>query len=139
MEIASRMQGSVGPGGVEAVSWQDWLLQFGAASLKLREAVAKVTRWLTNTRPAWAAYCALVAGRLIVLDKCPGVRPVGVGEILLHMMGKCVIAVCGEDATEVCGIKELCSGLKAGIEGAIHTMNHLWDEHGEEENWGVLL
>eukprot|EP00957_Ditylum_brightwellii_P104715 7980506-Ditylum_brightwellii.AAC.1 len=54
-------------------------------------------------------------------------------------MGKCIISVCGDDATEACGIKQLCSGLKAGIEGAIHTMNHLWSEHGKEENWGILL
>eukprot|EP00957_Ditylum_brightwellii_P206607 15349189-Ditylum_brightwellii.AAC.1 len=33
--IASRLQGSARPGGVEAVSWQDWLLRFGAASFKL--------------------------------------------------------------------------------------------------------
>jgi len=55
------------------------------------------------------------------------------------MMGKCIISVCGEDATEACGIKQLCSSLKAGIEGAIHTMNQLWSEHREEENWGILL
>eukprot|EP00957_Ditylum_brightwellii_P203185 15333566-Ditylum_brightwellii.AAC.2 len=73
--IASRIQGSAGLGGVEAVSWQDWLLRFRAASLKLREAVAKLMRWLANTQPAWAAYWALVAGRLIALDKCPDVRP----------------------------------------------------------------
>eukprot|EP00957_Ditylum_brightwellii_P140455 10701302-Ditylum_brightwellii.AAC.1 len=137
--IASQIQGSARPGGVEAVSWQDWLLRFGAASLKLREAVAKLTWWLANTRPAWAAYRVLVAGRLIALDKCPGVRPVGVGEILLRMMGKCIIAVCGEDATQACGIQQLCSGLKAGIEGAVHTMNQLWVEHADEENWDILL
>eukprot|EP00957_Ditylum_brightwellii_P166370 12664988-Ditylum_brightwellii.AAC.1 len=54
-------------------------------------------------------------------------------------MGKCIISVCGEDATEACGIKQLCSGLKAGIKGAIHIMNQLWLEHGGEENWGILL
>eukprot|EP00957_Ditylum_brightwellii_P034311 2601815-Ditylum_brightwellii.AAC.1 len=40
MHIASQMQGSAGPGNTEAVSWQEWLLRFGAASLKLREALA---------------------------------------------------------------------------------------------------
>eukprot|EP00957_Ditylum_brightwellii_P176108 13409911-Ditylum_brightwellii.AAC.1 len=119
------MQGSVGPGGIKAVSWQHWLLRFGAASLKMREAVAKLTRWLANTRPAWAAYWALVAGCLIALDRCPGVCPIGVGEILLQMMGKCIILVCGEGATQACGIQQLCSGLKAGIKGAVHTMNQL--------------
>eukprot|EP00957_Ditylum_brightwellii_P210907 15365540-Ditylum_brightwellii.AAC.2 len=54
-------------------------------------------------------------------------------------MGKCIISVCGEDNTEACGVKQLCSSLKAGIEGTIHTMNQLWLEHREEENWGILL
>eukprot|EP00957_Ditylum_brightwellii_P208629 15358293-Ditylum_brightwellii.AAC.2 len=61
--IASRLPGLVKPGGVKAVSWQDWLLRFGAASLKLREAVAKLIRWLANTQPAWSTYRALVAER----------------------------------------------------------------------------
>eukprot|EP00957_Ditylum_brightwellii_P197663 15059000-Ditylum_brightwellii.AAC.1 len=36
--------------------------------------------WLANNRPPLAAYWAIIAGRLIALDICPGVRPVGVGE-----------------------------------------------------------
>eukprot|EP00957_Ditylum_brightwellii_P121370 9255890-Ditylum_brightwellii.AAC.1 len=124
--IASKIQGSAWPGRVEAVFWQDWLLRFGAASFKLQEAVTKLTRWLANTRPEWAPYRALVARRLKALDKCPGVCPVGVGKILLQMMRKCIILVCGEDATQACGIQQLCSGLKAGIEGVVHTMNQLW-------------
>eukprot|EP00957_Ditylum_brightwellii_P028826 2177773-Ditylum_brightwellii.AAC.1 len=93
------MQGAAGPGGVDLIAWQDWLLRFGAASCYLCKAVAAVAWWLANTRPAWAAYRAIVAGRLIALNKCPGVRPVGVGEILLRMLGKCIIAVCGEEVT----------------------------------------
>eukprot|EP00957_Ditylum_brightwellii_P090261 6874052-Ditylum_brightwellii.AAC.1 len=122
-----------GPGGVEAVSCQDWLLGFEVTSLKLREDVAKLTRWLANTQPVWASYYALVAGHLIVLDKCPDVCPMGMGEVLLRMMRKCIISVCREDATEACSIMQFCLGLKVRIKGAIHTMNHLWAEHREED------
>eukprot|EP00957_Ditylum_brightwellii_P142943 10891218-Ditylum_brightwellii.AAC.1 len=86
--VVSKMQGAAGPGGVDSIAWQDWLLQFGAASCRLRKAVAVVACWLANTCPAWAAYHAIVAGRLIALDKCQGVCPGGVGEILLRMLGK---------------------------------------------------
>eukprot|EP00957_Ditylum_brightwellii_P087874 6692542-Ditylum_brightwellii.AAC.1 len=89
---AARMQGAAGPGRVDSITWQDWLLRYGEASQKLRKAVAHVARWLANTTPAWAAYRAIVTGCLIVLDKCPGIRPVGVGKILLRMLGKCIIA-----------------------------------------------
>eukprot|EP00957_Ditylum_brightwellii_P207863 15354854-Ditylum_brightwellii.AAC.1 len=107
------MQGAAGPGGVDIVVWQDW--------------------------PPWAAYCAIVAGCLIDLHKCPGMCPVGVGGILLRLMGKCIIAVSGEDVTDACFTQQLRANLKARIEGAIHSMNLLWKEHGEETNWGILL
>ena len=31
--------------------------------------------------------------------------------------------VCGEDAKASCGITNLCAGLKAGIEGALHAVS----------------
>ena len=36
---------------------------------------------LTNDSPPWAAYCAIMAARLVALDKCPGVRPMIIGEV----------------------------------------------------------
>eukprot|EP00957_Ditylum_brightwellii_P197677 15059899-Ditylum_brightwellii.AAC.1 len=32
---------------------------------------------------------------------------------------------------EAYGIHQLCSGLKAGTEGAVHFMMQIWDEHAE--------
>eukprot|EP00957_Ditylum_brightwellii_P085898 6534581-Ditylum_brightwellii.AAC.1 len=81
------MQGSAGHVGVDAVAWQDWLLQFGAANTALRETMSRLACWLDNTRPAWAACRAIVAGRLIMLDKCPGIRPVGVGRFSSNCWG----------------------------------------------------
>eukprot|EP00957_Ditylum_brightwellii_P140701 10717563-Ditylum_brightwellii.AAC.1 len=39
----------------------------------------------------------------------------------------------------VCSTHQLCSGLKAGIEGTIHAMRQLWDDNSEEDSWGILL
>ena len=33
----------------------------------------------------------------------------------------------------------LVGGLEAGIEGAIHAMSVLFEEHRKEEDWGFLL
>ena len=38
-----------------------------------------------------------------------------------------------------CGVDQLCLGLRCGIEGSIHVMTSLWEEHQEEVGWGVLL
>ena len=53
--------------------------------------------------PPWAAYRAIMANRLIGLDKCPGVRPVGIGEIWRRLFAKTVLVVAGAEAKEECG------------------------------------
>ena len=61
-------------------------------------------------------------GRLIGLDKCPGVMPLGVGEIWRQMLAKCVLVVTGAEAKEAYGTEQLCGGLEAGIEGCVHVV-----------------
>jgi len=44
------------------------------------------------------------------------------------------------DATLACGSDQLCAGLKAGIEGAIHAMHELFEIHQDQPTgWGILL
>ena len=78
--VAGRLSVGAGPGGIDSVSLQHWLMRFIAARAELRLIVGDFFEWLGNGRPPWAAYWALMSGRLIVLDKQPGIRPVGVGE-----------------------------------------------------------
>ena len=49
-----------------------------------------VTR-LATEHPPWAAYRALMACRLVALDKQPGTRPLDIGEIYRQLMAKCAI------------------------------------------------
>ena len=87
-EVAGRLSGGAGPGGTESVSLQHWLLRFGAASGEMRLIVADFAEWLINGQPPWAAYCAMMSGWMIALDKQPGVRLVGVGESWRRLMVK---------------------------------------------------
>ena len=80
-----------------------------------------------------------MSNRLVAFDKCPGVRPVGIGEVWRRLMAKCVLSVAGHEAKTVCGSHQLCCGLEAGIEGAVHTLSEKWTECNEEDDWGVLL
>jgi hypothetical protein len=136
---ARRLSGGAGLGGTDAHALQQWLLRFGRSSRLLRQATADLVDWMANSFPPWAAYRALMAGRLVALDKCPGVRPIGVGETWRRLAAKATLLVSGSDAKELCGIHQLCAGLEAGIEGGIHAIEELWKQHEEEEEWGFLL
>ena len=80
-----------------------------------------------------------MSGRLIALDKQPGIRPVGMGENLWGLVVKCMLRVTGPEAKAACGTIQLEGGVEAGIEGAIHAMRVLWEEHTQEEYWVFLL
>ena len=54
--------------------------------------------WLGNRRPPWDAYRALMSGRLIALDKHPGIIPVRVGETWIWLMEKFLLRVAGTEA-----------------------------------------
>eukprot|EP00957_Ditylum_brightwellii_P181560 13829941-Ditylum_brightwellii.AAC.1 len=65
--------------------------------------MVQLADWLANRSPPWAAYRALMACRLVALDKCPGTRPVGIGEIIRRMVAKMVIRATGDEAKVACG------------------------------------
>jgi len=129
-KAASNLFGSGSCSGVDAADLQHWLLCFGKESSALRDEMATWTRWLSNTRPPWAAYRALMACRLVPLDKQPGVRPVGIGEIFRRLFASALVLETGSQATDACGTSNLSVGLKAGIEAAAHAMAKIfpsWD------------
>ena len=70
-----------------------------------------------------------MSGRLIALDKQPGIRQVGVGETWRRLMAKCLLQVAGPEAKAACVTTQIAGGLEAGIEGAIHAMRVLFEEH----------
>ena len=114
------------PGGTDAVDLANWLLRFGRESEALREEMAAWTNWLANTAPPWAAYWAMMTNRLVALDKQLGTRPVGIGEVYRRLWAKCLLKAIGSQATAACGNFNLCTGLQAGIEGAVHAVRDVF-------------
>ena len=76
---------------------------------------------------------------LVTLDKCPDVQPIRVGGTWQQVIAKSILLNTGKDAKESCGIDQLYAKLKSGIEGGIHAMQHVWEAHQQEEEWGFLL
>ena len=58
---------------------------------------------MANSPPPWDAHRALMACRLVALDKRPGVRLVGIGETLRLALAKLVMSAVGDQAKTVCG------------------------------------
>ncbi|CEM21107.1 unnamed protein product [Vitrella brassicaformis CCMP3155] len=111
VERAARsLSGSAGLTGGDANFWQTFLLRYGAKSGRLCAAVASLVSILANTIVPWDNIKALRACRLIALDKCPGVRPIGVGEVLSRLTGKCMTMVTRSDLETTCGTDQLCIG-----------------------------
>ena len=70
-----------------------------------------------------------MASRLIALNKCPGIRPIGIGETLHRDIGKAIHMATRLDAALVCGSGQICVGLQAGVEGTINAMNDFFATH----------
>ena len=104
-QATKKMKGAAGPWRTEIVNWQDCTLHYEVSSWQLQEYISTLVWWLAITYLPWEDYRAIVSGRLIFLDKCPGVRPVRIREILQSILGKCVLKACVKDVTQTCGVQ----------------------------------
>ena len=110
--------------------------------MDLCQAVADLAKVLCTELIHPDCLTEFTACRLVPLDKgdqsdgTPGVRPVGVGEVLRRITGKLLIGVIKDDITTAAGPLQTCTGMKAGIEAAIHAMREVFEG---EESEAVLL
>mmetsp|Transcript_6957 Transcript_6957/g.9335 ORF Transcript_6957/g.9335 Transcript_6957/m.9335 type:complete len:215 (+) Transcript_6957:285-929(+) len=131
------MSGSGGPSRTDADQWRSFLLRFGSASLRLREAVASSIRQNANSIVEWDSIRALVAKRGLALDKSPGVRPLGIGETLQRIQAKVIAHSTKDEIQDACGVDNLCGGIKGGIEGGIHAVREIFED--DETEGGLLV
>ena len=127
------LQGSSGTSGTDSEHWQTVLLHHGAHSSHLRDEVATLATKMCNQILPWSNVRALVSGRLIALDKCPGVRTIGIDECLRRIICKSVAEFTKIDLEETCSTDQL-----AGVECAIHVLSDVFDDN-KEDGCGMLL
>jgi hypothetical protein len=85
---------------------------------------------------------ALAANRLVALDKCPGVRPIGIGECLRRLIGKVVAQKTKHEVVQIGKSDQLATSMPAAIEGGTHAMRELFQLLGDEDHadgYGMLL
>jgi hypothetical protein len=140
-KIARKLSGGAGPGGTDAAIWQHLLLYHKEASKELAAAVAALCEVMANGIVEWKLIRALVANRLVALDKCPGVRPIGIGECLRRILGKVMAFITREDVAEVAKEEQLAVGVPGGTEAATHAMSELYNEMIgiEAGSYGMLM
>ena len=136
---AWKMSGASGLSGTNGYTLKRWLLYHHDASDSLCQAFAHFTAWQANNNIPWAAKRALQSSRGLALDKFPGVRPIGIGNIEYCFITRCVIAAAGPAATQAAGTTQLAVGLPTGIKGAIHAACHHWEPQAFEPNYGFLM
>ena len=120
--VATRPIGASGPSGTDPMAFQIWLLRFGTSSESIREKMALWTDCLTNGSPPWPAYSFIMAAWLVALENFLGVRLVSTGDVCRRLIVNIFLRERGAQAKEACRRVNICAGLEAGIEGAIHTV-----------------
>ena len=136
---AKQTFGSGGPTKVDADTWKHILCSksYGKLSDELAEEIALIARRLCIEEVPYHHVNLLFDCRLVALKKTDnGVRPVGIGETLRRIIGKSVARITGNDIQTAGGTLQTCTGVKAGIEAAIHAMSRTWQDDSCE---AVLL
>jgi len=131
VKAAMNTQGSAGPSGLDANAWRHLLTGY-RPSQKLAEAIASLARRLCTEFVDPKTVTAYCSSRLIPLDKDPGVRPVGIGEVVRRIVGKAALRVITPDLKRVAGKDQLCVGQRAGIESAIHELRTSFNSSNEQ-------
>ena len=121
-----RMDGAAGPSGIDAAGWKRLCTSFRSHSSDLCEAIASLAKRICTAFMDPKGLEAFVACRLIALDKCPGVRPIGIGETLRRIIGKAISITLKYDIQDVVGPLQLCAGFDGGCEAAVHAMQQLF-------------
>ena len=98
-----RTGGAAGPSGMDAQAWRRLCTSFKDDSASLCNSLANMCKRLCSTYVDPEGLTAFAACRLMALDKCPGVRPIGIGELVRRIMGKAVLTTIGDEIQEAAG------------------------------------
>ena len=129
-----------GPSGLDADGWRKILVSksYGTINSDLIRAFANVIKKIcieklpVDTTKDETPLEAFLACRLTLLDKNPGLPPIGVGEVLQRIAGKVVMKLVKEGIKKAAGCLQLFAGQEAGCEAAMHVMHKIFESSETE-------
>ena len=137
-KAAIKTKGGSGSSAMDPDGWRRILCSnnFGDTNVDLRKAIANFIKNVCPEEISITSIEPFVACRLIPLDKNPGLRPIGIGEILRRITGKIIVSVVKKEVISSTVSFQVCAGQEAGSEASIHAMEKIFKEESTE---AVLL
>ena len=129
---ALKTNGAAGPSGLDAAAWMRLCSSFQSSSADLCDAMASIAKQICSSFVDPKGLATFVACRLIALDKCPGVRPIGIGETVHRIIGKAILTTNSDEIQAAPGPLQLCAGQVAGCEAAVHAMRQVFESPDSE-------
>ena len=125
------VQEAAGPSGLDTA-----FLRRMCESDQLCKAIAKLAIRINTSFVDPDGLTSFVACQLIALYKCPGVRPIGVGEALRQIVCKATLNLVREDVQDAVGSLHLCVGHDSDCEAAVYALRTIFED---EESEAILL
>ena len=111
-----RTKGGSGPSGLDDDGWRKLLISkvFGSCTSDLCKAIADFIKHICINENEFqndtTSLETFIASRLVPLDKNPGLRSIGVEEVLRRIAGVVVMSIVKDDVTKAVGNLQLCGG-----------------------------
>ena len=135
IQKAARLtKGGAGPSNIDSDMWKTLLCaKSGGNSIDLlSEAISKVAQRLATECVDPSHIDSFLNCRLIPLDKNPGIRPIGIGEVIRRIIGKAISVLTKSDVVDAMGPLQLSAGQNGGAEAAVHAMRDLYEDTSTE-------
>ena len=104
---ALQTKDAAGPSGIDAYGWRRLCTSFRYASHDLCNTLAAIARQLYTTFVDPEGTSPLLARCLIALDKCPGIRPIGICETPRCIIAKAILFATKVDLQDATSPKQL--------------------------------
>ena len=113
---------AAGPSGLDANAWCHLCCCFKSASAALCSTLAAMGHRICIEPVHADGLTAFVACHFIPLNKQPGVRLIGIGEVPCCIISKAMVHLVNMDICKACGAFQVCAGCEGGCEAAVHAM-----------------